>query len=197
MALPLSSVSRDDNINIHRLSLPSLVSRAPFQSSSRKILTHVVGNRLPAVQKPRPLAAGKRPALDEPWINTAFQAHRLCQDCANVFSISKILSGASRRFVPRHEKFFLFQKYTHLLEAAAAGCHFCTILRDTPHNPPPTLDDCVYLQIAKSYDTDVELYVTIAPRLGLYEGTLLPQYAGTKFDTSTSIGERFLYEEDN
>jgi hypothetical protein len=109
--------------------------------------------------------------------------------------MSKILSGASKRIVPRHEKFFLFQKYGDLLEMAAQGCHFCTILRDTPHNPPPTPDDCVYLQIAKSYDTDVELYVTIAPRLGLYEGTLLPQYAGTKFDTSNSIGERFPVKE--
>ncbi|KAK4154088.1 heterokaryon incompatibility protein-domain-containing protein [Chaetomidium leptoderma] len=177
MALPLSSVSRDDNVAISQLSLRSIILRAPFHGSSRQILAHIIGNRLPAFQRPRPLIAA-----GEAQKELARQKHLVPLQSPNrIFC----------RLVPRNEKFFLFHEYRQLVtvvSAATAGCHFCNILKEAPHNPPATPDDCVYLQIVKSYDTEVELYVTIAPRLGLYKGGLLPQYAGTKFDTSSSMG---------
>lgn len=188
MALPLSSVTLDDEVSVEPLSLWSLILRAPSHRSSRHILAHIIGNRLPARRKPRPQAQDELVEESSLTADRSCQLHGVCLDCFSVFNSSKLLRGSWLQIVARSEKYILHREFRLLKAAAESGCHFCTLLLETAQDPSPSLDDGVYVQIVKRYGCEVEIYVTIAPRLGLYAKELLPRYAGTKFDTSPSPG---------
>jgi hypothetical protein len=199
MALPLSHVGFNDKLIVGDTaaggSKRSLLLKAPFNRWSRHLLIHVIANRLPAIQKPRSRLQGEIVEESELTAGGVSQLHAVCLDCFSVFNQSKILFGSWHHLVPRCEKYFLHHQFSALKAAAERGCHFCSILLDAYQGltTPPQHDDGVYLQIVKVYKCEIELYVTIAPRLGLYKMGLLPRYAGMKFDTSVSQG-KVLYQ---
>jgi hypothetical protein len=198
MALPLSHVGFNDKLNIDDTaggrSKRSLLLTAPFNRWSRHLLTHAIANRLPTIQKPRSRFQGQIVEESELSVGGVSQLHAVCWDCFSVFNQSKILFGSWNHLVPRCEKYFLHQQFSALKAAAEGGCHFCSLLLEAHQGltTPPQDDDGVYLQIVKVYKCEIELYVTIAPRLGLYKMGLLPRYAGMKFDTSPAPG-KILY----
>jgi hypothetical protein len=194
MALPLSGVGYNDRLNIDTVennSKRSLLLKALFNPWARNLLAHVINNHLPAIQKPQSRLQGTILEESELTAGGVSQLHAVCLDCFSVFNQSKILFGSWHHFVPRCENFFLHQRFDALKRAVQSGCHFCSLLLEAHQElaSPPEDDDGVYLQIVRIYKCEIELYVTIAPRLGLYKGELLPRYAGMKFETSSSPGK--------
>ena len=117
------------------------------------------------------------------------QLHAVCLDCCAFFASSRLLKGSLLRAVPRNEEYLLHDDLRHFEVAAQLGCHFCSLLWERFKDPSPDPEARVYVLITKRYRCETEIYVTVAPLLGLYLRGLLPRYSGTKFETSSSPGK--------
>ncbi len=193
--MALSGVTADDELDVLRLSFWSLVSH-PWRRSARQVLAYIVFNRLPAPQKHmRRLSYEliEESSLCEGGVS---QLHVACAGCGPMLYRSKLLFGSKLRFGPRTERYQLYDNFTSLELAAASGCHFCTLLLNLPQSEQQLPENKVFVQIVRRHRCGIELYVSVAPQLGIYNSPMLPKYSGVKIETASSPGQSFIANAD-